>query len=65
MQIYAREGVGHLWLVDPHPRTVEVDRLSGSAWTVAAVFGGDEAARIEPFDAVEIEVGRWWAPASG
>jgi Uma2 family endonuclease len=27
MRIYAREGVAHLWLVDPTPRTLEVYRL--------------------------------------
>ena len=34
MPIYAREGVGHLWLVDPIARTVEVYRLDGGRWVV-------------------------------
>jgi Uma2 family endonuclease len=60
MRIYAREGVGHLWLVDPFLRTVEVYRLRDGSWQVAAVHGGDAPARLAPFDAVELAVGRWW-----
>lgn len=60
MRIYAREGVGHLWLVEPLQRTIEVYRLENGRWVVAAVHAGDEPARIEPFEAVKLEVARWW-----
>jgi Uma2 family endonuclease len=60
MRIYAREGVGHLWLVEPTLRTVEVYRLKGGEWVVATVCGGDGPARMEPFDAIELDVSRWW-----
>ena len=60
MRIYARERVGHLWLVDPLLRTIEVYRLEHDRWIVASVHGGAEVARIEPFEAIELEVGRWW-----
>jgi Uma2 family endonuclease len=60
MRIYAREGVGHMWIVDPLLRTVEVYRLEEGRWVVAAVHGGDSPARIEPFEAVELDVARWW-----
>ena len=30
MPVYAREQVGHLWLVDPRLRTLEVYRLEGA-----------------------------------
>src|SRR5512147_2130696 len=33
MRIYAREGVGHMWIVDPLLRTIEVYRLRDGAWT--------------------------------
>jgi Uma2 family endonuclease len=61
MRIYAREGVRHLWLVDPAPRTLEVYRLVEASWLVVAVHAGDETLRIEPFEAVELEL-RWWWP---
>jgi Uma2 family endonuclease len=60
MRIYAREGVGHLWLVEPILRTIEAYRLQDGAWVVAAVHEGDAPARIEPFDAIELDVTRWW-----
>ena len=63
MRVYAREGVGHLWLVDPAPRTLEVYRLEGGRWVVAAMHGGSEAVRAEPFQAVELDLRRWWGEA--
>jgi Uma2 family endonuclease len=60
MRIYAREGVGHLWIVEPVARTIEVYRLEHGQWVVAAVHGGDDPARLEPFDAIELDVRRWW-----
>jgi Uma2 family endonuclease len=60
MRIYAREGIGHLWLVDPLARTIEVYRLRDGAWMVVATHGGGDPVRLEPFEAVELEVARWW-----
>jgi Uma2 family endonuclease len=62
MRIYAREGVAHLWFVDPLARTLEVYRLEGGRWTVVSTHGGDDAVRAEPFDAVELRLERWWLP---
>jgi Uma2 family endonuclease len=60
MAIYARERVRHLWLVDPLAHTLEVYRLEHDRWLVAAVHGGDDVVRAEPFDAIEIGLERWW-----
>jgi Uma2 family endonuclease len=60
MPIYAREGVSHLWIVDPILKTLEVYRLEAGRWVVASTHGGDEHVRAEPFAAVEIELSRWW-----
>ena len=64
MRIYAREGVGHLWLVEPVLRTIEVYRLEAGRWVVAGVQGGEGRCRIEPFEAIELDVGRWWLEGS-
>ena len=60
MAIYARVGVPHLWLLNPLAQTLEVYRLGGSSWLLVVTHEGDAKARIEPFDAVELELARWW-----
>jgi hypothetical protein len=60
MRIYAREGVGHLWIVEPIARTIEVYRLEGERWIVASTHGGNDPVRAEPFDAVTLEPSTWW-----
>jgi hypothetical protein len=43
-------------------QTLEVYRLEGGRWVVVATHGGEEVVRPEPFDAIEIHLGRWWLP---
>ena len=59
MPIYARECVGHLWLIDPSARTLEVYRLNENRWVVANTYGDVETVRAEPFETVELDMGRW------
>jgi Uma2 family endonuclease len=61
MPLYAREGVGHVWLVDPVARTLEVLRLEGSHWVLLATHGGDDTVRAEPFEALELHLAQVWA----
>lgn len=65
MPLYAREGVRHLWLVDPLHRTLEVYRLHDGQWTVASTHGGVDPIRAEPFEAVTLSPGRWWLEDAG
>jgi Uma2 family endonuclease len=60
LRAYAREGVGHAWLVDPILRTLEVLRLDGGRWTLLATHDGDEVVRAEPFVEVELELASLW-----
>ncbi|MBI4512372.1 MAG: Uma2 family endonuclease [Deltaproteobacteria bacterium] len=64
MRIYRREKVAHLWLVDPLARLLEVFRLEDSRWFQVEAYGEDtpEKVRVEPFDAIELELSRWWVP---
>jgi len=58
--VLGRAGVRHYWLVDVDARELVVHRLEESKWVRAAAFGATEPgqlARIEPFDAVELELG--------
>lgn len=60
LRIYAREGVGHVWLIDPLARTLEVLRLEHRRWSILAVHGSDEVVRAEPFDAIELDLAALW-----
>jgi Uma2 family endonuclease len=61
MPVYAREGVPHVWLVDPRDRTIVVYRLEGDHYALLGTWGGeDEAVRLEPFEAVEIPPAALW-----
>jgi Uma2 family endonuclease len=60
MSIYAREGVPHLWLVDPKARLLEVYRLHEGRWLLLGVHEGRARVRAEPFDAVELALGPLW-----
>ncbi len=57
---YARERVGHVWLVDPLARTIEVLRLEDGSWVVALNAGGAQRVRAEPFDAIDLDLGTLW-----
>jgi Uma2 family endonuclease len=60
MAIYAREGVGHAWLVQPLVRTLEVYRRQGTAWLRVGAWYDGAVVRAEPFDAIELELGALW-----
>ncbi len=63
LAIYAREGVAHLWLLNPIAETLEAYRLEHGRWLLLVTHAGDVAARVEPFDAVELELWRLWGRA--
>jgi len=46
---------------DPDARTLEVLRLESGRWTILATHSGDEAARVEPFAEIELELSALWA----
>ncbi|WP_438026803.1 Uma2 family endonuclease [Sorangium sp. So ce233] len=62
MPVYAREGVRHVWLVDPIARTLEVYVLGGDRRLGPAVVHRAAArVRAEPFDAIELDLSALWA----
>ncbi len=63
MPIYAREKVSHMWLVDPLAQTLEVFRLEADRWVVVSSHAGAEKVHAQPFDAVELDMTRWWLPS--
>lgn len=57
---YAREDVGHVWLVDPALRTLEVLRLDGERYTLLATHLDEAVVRIEPFEPLALELRLLW-----
>lgn len=63
MSIYRRVGVRHVWLVDPVGRSLEVFRADEDAWKRVGSFQGEDLARAEPFEAVELALADLWLEA--
>jgi Uma2 family endonuclease len=61
-ELYGREGVSHVWLVDPGARTLEVFHWRDGQWVERGTWSGDALIRAGPFDAVEVELGALWPP---
>ena len=61
MPIYAREGVRHVWLLDPIAKTLEVFALGAeSRWVLLLVEKGNARVRAEPFEAIELDLAALW-----
>ncbi len=61
LDIYAREGVSHAWLIDPDARTLEILCLASGRWTILATHAGAEVVQAEPFADIELELSALWA----
>jgi len=63
-RLYAEHAVPYYWLLDPSARTLEALRLDAptGAWVEVGSYDDASVARIAPFEAIEIEVGRFFPP---
>jgi len=61
LDVYHRENIGHVWLVSPALRTLEVYRGADLGWLRVATFTEGDVVRAEPFDAVPIDLAGLWA----
>jgi Uma2 family endonuclease len=60
LAIYAREAVGHVWLINPIARTHEALGRQGGGWLLTATHAGDAVVRVEPFEAIELDLLLLW-----
>ena len=62
MPVYAREGVKHLWIIDPIERLLEVFALTPEGrWLLLGVHHDDAKVRAVPFDAIELDLSKLWS----
>ena len=62
--VYAREGIPHLWLVEPTDRTLEAFELQEGQWVLIASVEDDDPVSIRPFDAITFGLGDLWPCAA-
>jgi Uma2 family endonuclease len=60
--LYARNAVPHYWLIDPDTRVLEALSLRDGVRLESGVYDDESSARIPPFEAIELEVGRLFLP---
>ena len=58
--IYAREGVSHLWIVDPKARTLQVSGLSAGRWLPISTLANADRVSVPPFEKLNISLSRLW-----
>lgn len=61
LDVYQRECVAHVWLIEPLDRFLEVLELDGPTYRIVARITDVATARIVPFDAIEFDVAALWA----
>jgi Uma2 family endonuclease len=67
-RVYATHRVPFYWIIDPAARLLEALRLVPSGdleWNEVGVYDDTAVARMAPFDAIELPVGRLFPPAEG
>ena len=58
----ARAGIAHYWLIDPDARVLEALALRDGVWVEVGVYDERTTARIAPFEAIEVAIGRLFLP---
>lgn len=59
--LYARQGVPHLWVVDPEARTLEAFELAKDRWMLLGTWGDAGAASgVAPFPSLTLDLAGWW-----
>lgn len=63
LPLYSRQGVSHVWLIDPEARTLETFVRRGRFWMLTATWTGADKVRAQPFESCEIDLLRLWGEA--
>ena len=58
--IYAREGVTHLWIIDTDARTLQASALYAGKWQTISSLADAETVSVPPFEKLNIPLSRLW-----
>lgn len=61
---YLGQGIGHVWLVDPLTRTLDVYRFTSSGYSHVTISQGNARLRAEPFSAFDLDLSSIWSDDS-
>ena len=61
-EVYARERVSYLWLVDPDARSLEAFALRNTEWVLIDTLFDDALVSLPPFDAITFNLSDLWPP---
>lgn len=62
LDLYARHGVAHYWLLDPVRHTATAHELNGTVYRAGPTLRGDDTLRAEPFSELSISLAEIWMP---
>lgn len=60
MKAYGREGVSHLWLLDPLQQSLEVYRLENRRWSPRGLWSRGATVHAEPFTVLPLKLATLW-----
>jgi Uma2 family endonuclease len=61
LQLYARHGIPHYWIVDPEARSIEALVLATGSYQLAARLAGADRGSLPPFDGLTIALEPLWS----
>jgi Uma2 family endonuclease len=61
LQLYARHGVRHYWIVDPEARSIEAFVLTGGVFAIAGRLAGADPGSLAPFPGLTIVAALLWS----
>jgi len=61
LPIYAEQGVAHVWLIDPQPRTLEVFENNAGKWRLLTTLNNQDRVSLPPFNAIAFDLSLLWA----
>ena len=63
-ELFARQGIAHLWVIDPLAHILEAFALTGTRWVLLGMWSEAQTVNgVDPFPELSLELARWWLPA--